>query len=917
MNAGRFIIARLSGSLAQVFEPVCRSSRSRLFPLVTLAMLIVRALVTSPAPSLSAQALAQAPTARLFDVTISLYNSPTSDADRAPYERIIEYFADGVFESSNGAHKIRRVSIYAGGDFADRADVVWVADCHPSARVSGRATQGAHINMCDTFSSVDFLQNDRGWQGGGYTLAHEWGHYFYSVYDEYRGDPSYDTRFSFPHSADDPVPNAIMNSQWNARGGHFAWLNFSTAQNNTRNTAQHRMYDASCWETLARPPGDDPRDGQRRALPQRIHYPELAAVAPGENQAPAIDLPGTARSDLEIVWVSGDVTYQIVLDHSNSMDSDSKMTNAKIAAKLLVDLAEVNQATIGVIMFDHTVRVVQPLTAIDTQATRDAIKARIDTIEPDGWTAIGDAAKKALDDLLAYGAENTSRVVYLLTDGLNNRGADPRSIIPEYQASQIPLFTFGYGPGADASLLQQMAQETGGKYYFSPTTLTELTQVFQDANQLTAPSVGLTTEQTTVRATAPFSFPIHVDSTLDRLDVVVTHIGPPSAVDLTLLDPSGNRSNPPACTVSGAETVCHFRIDVPSPGGWTLQATATTSDVPLTYRASGGSGDVITYAASVTALTGDVVQYPEPIVLLAVLGRELPISGAAVNATIQRPDGTVTSFPMVDNGVAPDAEANDGLYSAILGYTESGTHSITVQFDNRAGSAQLTYLGLQPSVGENGVAVPVPASVPIRENFERFARIQVNPVNVRADDHGNTPLDATTLPTDNTDIPGRIDYPNDLDVFAVHASGSGELVLRVSNLALGMDPKLRILASDTTTVLAEADVSTSGTDKGYLAVSLTVAAGEMVFAEVSHRSAGSQGTYEISAGSPVAGDLTRKLGDGNGDGLCTEIDALMALQMAVNTLSEDLNLDVDQDGQVSERDALTILTWAVRDGQCG
>ena len=60
-----------------------------------------------------------------------------------------------------------------------------------------------------------------------------------------------------------------------------------------------------------------------------------------------------------------------------------------------------------------------------------------------------------------------------------------------------------------------------------------------------------------------------------------------------------------------------------------------------------------------------------------------------------------------------------------------------------------------------------------------------------------------------------------------------------------------------------------------------------------------------------------KPGDGNGDGLCTEVDALMALQMTVGKLAEDLNLDVDQDGRVTERDALIILKWAVRDGQCG
>jgi hypothetical protein len=43
----------------------------------------------------------------------------------------------------------------------------------------------------------------------------------------------------------------------------------------------------------------------------------------------------------------------------------------------------------------------------------------------------------------------------------------------------------------------------------------------------------------------------------------------------------------------------------------------------------------------------------------------------------------------------------------------------------------------------------------------------------------------------------------------------------------------------------------------------------------------------------------------------------MALQMAAGAEAEDPNLDVDQDGQVTEVDALTILGWAVRDGQCG
>jgi len=58
-------------------------------------------------------------------------------------------------------------------------------------------------------------------------------------------------------------------------------------------------------------------------------------------------------------------------------------------------------------------------------------------------------------------------------------------------------------------------------------------------------------------------------------------------------------------------------------------------------------------------------------------------------------------------------------------------------------------------------------------------------------------------------------------------------------------------------------------------------------------------------------------GDGDGDGFCTELDAMLALQMATGALSEDLTLDVNTDGRVDESDALLLMTWAARDGQCG
>ncbi len=59
------------------------------------------------------------------------------------------------------------------------------------------------------------------------------------------------------------------------------------------------------------------------------------------------------------------IAYQIVIDKSGSM-TGNKLPNVKTAAKMLVDLAPVGYSTIGVIAYNDTVTVVQPLTAITT-----------------------------------------------------------------------------------------------------------------------------------------------------------------------------------------------------------------------------------------------------------------------------------------------------------------------------------------------------------------------------------------------------------------------------------------------------------------------------------------------------------------------------------------------------------------------
>ena len=87
----------------------------------------------------------------VFDVTMSLYNDPTGDDDpdhdavseqQTPYEQIIRFWADGVCEESNGAHKLGRRAFFRKGAFPS-ADVIWNASEWPRADVLGSASRAS------------------------------------------------------------------------------------------------------------------------------------------------------------------------------------------------------------------------------------------------------------------------------------------------------------------------------------------------------------------------------------------------------------------------------------------------------------------------------------------------------------------------------------------------------------------------------------------------------------------------------------------------------------------------------------------------------------------------------------------------------------------------------------------------------
>jgi hypothetical protein len=123
---------------------------------------------------------------------------------------------------------------------------------------------------------------------------------------------------------------------------------------------------------------------------------------------------------------------------------------------------------------------------------------------------------------------------------------------------------------------------------------------------------------------------------------------------------------------------------------------------------------------------------------------------------------------------------------------------------------------------------------------------------IHQDDHGNEPSNATVLIPDNFGILGKINYQNDLDVFKVDLFSDQDIVVRISDLAFGMDPLLRIIGEDGISILEEASLQSSSSEEGYLLFPLSgLADQDRVFIEVSHKGVDEGGLFTISAGGKI------------------------------------------------------------------
>lgn len=190
----------------------------------------------------------------------------------------------------------------------------------------------------------------------------------------------------------------------------------------------------------------------------------------------------------------------LIIDTSGSMNdqdgsSGTKISNAISAAGNFINIVSgFTNNRIGLVNFSTTATLDSPLTS-----SFSAVQSQVDSLKANGNTCIQCGIDTATQEITADKRAGVKNAVILLTDGIANTVEGSSGQVSASTAEQAALtaatnayntngtvfYTIGLGQDVDSTFLTQLAQSTGGQYYFSPTT-DQLNDIYNQISELIA-----------------------------------------------------------------------------------------------------------------------------------------------------------------------------------------------------------------------------------------------------------------------------------------------------------------------------------------------------------------------------------------------------------------------------------------------
>ncbi|SDO86748.1 Ca-activated chloride channel family protein [Paenibacillus sp. yr247] len=159
------------------------------------------------------------------------------------------------------------------------------------------------------------------------------------------------------------------------------------------------------------------------------------------------------------------MNVSLVMDRSGSM-SGAPLEYSKKACQFVVEqMSQMDQ--LSIVAFDNEVDTVfapQPVTH------KELLKQKINSIRTGGSTNLSGGLLQGIQYVMQGKADGSVNRVLLLSDGHSNAGiTDPaklQSIAKEFHSMGVGVTTMGVGDGFDEELMEGIANQGGGNFYF-------------------------------------------------------------------------------------------------------------------------------------------------------------------------------------------------------------------------------------------------------------------------------------------------------------------------------------------------------------------------------------------------------------------------------------------------------------------
>lgn len=354
----------------------------------------------------------------VIDMVMSIdwdFDAAPEGRDKTFIEAILRQASKSYFTMTEGRHMLGTVYVYKNSQFMDNTDIQYLLK-------DGRAN--AHPSSLTTFKGgrvQQFAGTGETAEQHGKTVAHEFGHYTLGLMDEYREAGGTSTSPGSPQDGDTPR-NSIMHN-------HLGFTNITTATDYedvaNQKTAQFRVFGKSAWEVMVQPPSSDPVSQQGRLVFQSLQgmtAPTTAALTSPttgwENDFKVVYMGSAGPQAIGKRLAKAAIASTTTSGPINSIVIDTTVSAANLkeqlrAAEQMVDSAG---AANRVMVYAHpfTYAPVVPLTSLNSDATRQSVKATIGKIAVESSTDDGVVAERlfgfaeaALPSLLPPGPTTT------------------------------------------------------------------------------------------------------------------------------------------------------------------------------------------------------------------------------------------------------------------------------------------------------------------------------------------------------------------------------------------------------------------------------------------------------------------------------------------------------------------------------